>query len=106
MNQPWHESRLRSLAGRFGFEYSKTIVFTRTDPDRMSRLLHEANRAEAEAIFTPTLAHLDYPDLDTLLVEAAHLRIHSIITWNPMFTYQLDNREPRPHNLRRIIRRR
>lgn len=101
LNQPWHETQLRSLAKRFGYDHSKTIVFARTDPDRMLRLLHEAHRADAEAIFTPTLAHLDYTDLDTLLAGAAQMGIHSIITWNPTFTYQLDSREPRPHKLRR-----
>ena len=101
LNQTWHENQLRSLAKRFGYVHSKTIVFGHADPDRMARLLHEAHRADAEAIFTPTLAHLDVTDLDTLLADAAQSGIHSIITWNPLFTHQLDSREPRSHNLRR-----
>jgi hypothetical protein len=103
-NQTWHENQLRSLAKRFGYDHSKTIVFGRGEPERMPRLLYEAHRADAEAIFTPTLAHLDFTDLDALLIEAAQMGVHSIITWNPLFTHQLDSREPRSHNLRRRYR--
>lgn|GEM_PF-5741054 len=62
----WHETQCKSLARRYGYTVDRTIWFTGRDRARMSRLLHECQRHRCEAVFVPSLDHLD-PDATLLL---------------------------------------
>lgn len=59
IRQTWEEIQMRSLAARLGYNLRKTITFSAATEDRIERLLRELERHNAEAVFVPSLDHLE-----------------------------------------------
>ncbi|GAB0108377.1 hypothetical protein JMUB6875_73930 [Nocardia sp. JMUB6875] len=71
--QQWDESRIRSLAARFGYDLCKTLVLG-PDTDRpLHRVRVAVSRVGAEAVFTPSLEHFDRGRVPAELVAVADI---------------------------------
>lgn len=73
-SQNWDETRIRSLAKRYGYDLAKTIVFTAQTTDSITRLIDLTRQVNAEAIFVPHRLHLGSAVPPTL-VEACDVII-------------------------------
>ncbi|MFC4376268.1 recombinase family protein [Nocardia halotolerans] len=56
--QSWDEIRMRSLAGRLGYNLAKIITFSGRTDHPMDRLIAQARRANAEMVLVPNEDHL------------------------------------------------
>ncbi len=75
--QQWDEAQLRSLAGRLGYTYAKTVVFSAATVEPVDQLIDLARRLDLDAIVVPTRAHLDGEIPDALV------RVADVITVTP-----------------------
>jgi hypothetical protein len=57
VSQAWDETRIRSLARRFGYDLGRIVVFHARTDDPMRRLLNVVTNTEAEAVFAPSEKH-------------------------------------------------
>lgn len=80
--QQWDEAQIRSLAGRLGYNLSKTIAFSHRTDDRMRQLADAATAARADAVIVPSVDHLD-----SGVVPAALVAVTDVITVTPQHTY-------------------
>ncbi|MFG1793440.1 hypothetical protein [Nocardia sp. NPDC049149] len=81
ISQPWDETRIRSLAKRFGYELAKIVVCGSDTGQVVDTLIGAVRRIDAEAVFTPGIAHFDGAVPDELV------RICDVITVSPEETY-------------------
>ncbi|WP_040839799.1 hypothetical protein [Nocardia brevicatena] len=81
IHQQWDEAQIRNLAKRFGYDLCKTIVFDDLTEDPIGELVHAIGRAEAEALFIPSLEHFDG------IVPRTLVSIADVVTVNPAYTY-------------------
>ncbi|MFE9583280.1 hypothetical protein ACFYO1_43395 [Nocardia sp. NPDC006044] len=79
--QQWDEVLIRSLAQRFGYDLSKTVVFGAETEDTVGRLMNVARRLGADAVIVPGTAHFD-GDVPGELVQVC-----DVITVAPEYTY-------------------
>jgi hypothetical protein len=61
ISQQWHETQIRSLAKRFGYDLSRIVVFNERTDDPVQRLLNVVTNTEAEAVFAPSEDHFGGP---------------------------------------------
>lgn len=59
IRQGWDETQIRSLAGRLGYNLTKTVVFGCRTDDPVARLITAAREAEVDAVITPGITHFD-----------------------------------------------
>ncbi|CAM4262066.1 hypothetical protein NONI108955_17530 [Nocardia ninae] len=81
ISQPWHETQIRSLAKRLGYELAKTVVFGRDTEAPVDRLLEVVRSAGAEAIVVPGSEHFGGKVPERLV------RVCDVITVSPQYTY-------------------
>lgn len=81
IRQLWHEEQIRSLAKRYGYDLSKTVVFSDRTDDHTARLCAIASNLGVEAVFTPGDDHFDGR------VPAALVAVADVITVNPEETF-------------------
>lgn len=79
--QRWDENQIRSLAGRFGYSLSKTVVLSGHIDDCLDQLIDTVGKAGAEAVVSPGLAHFGG------VVPGALVGITDLITVSPLETY-------------------
>ncbi|MGW0247737.1 hypothetical protein ACWDYH_13985 [Nocardia goodfellowii] len=80
-SQQWDETQMRALAKKLGYDYAKTIVFTRCTENRLLRLIQVVERVDAEAVFVPTATHFS----DHVPPEL--IQFCDVITVSPLETY-------------------
>ncbi|WP_330255727.1 hypothetical protein OG874_14860 [Nocardia sp. NBC_00565] len=59
IRQSWDETQIRSLAGRLGYNLTKTVAFSGRTCDPVARLITMARDAHADAVITPGITHFD-----------------------------------------------
>lgn len=60
-SQTWDETRIRSLARRYGYDLSRIVAFSERTDDPAKRLLNVVANTAAEAVFAPSEKHFDGP---------------------------------------------
>ncbi|WP_405163930.1 hypothetical protein OG203_02075 [Nocardia sp. NBC_01499] len=80
-SQMWHETQIRSLARRLGYELAKTVVFGPEVDDPVTRLLTVVRSTEAEAVVVPGPEHFGGRVPDRVV------RVCDVITVSPHCTY-------------------
>lgn len=60
-SQVWHETQIRSLAKRFGYDLGRIVVFNARTDDPLRRLLIVVGKTKAEAVFVPSEEHFGGP---------------------------------------------
>ncbi|WP_433655647.1 hypothetical protein ACQPW1_32505 [Nocardia sp. CA-128927] len=81
VSQPWHETQIRSLAKRLGYELAKTVVFGPDTDEPVERLLNVVRAVEAEAVVVPSAEHFGGK------VPERVVRVCDVITVSPQYTY-------------------
>ncbi|WP_051047415.1 hypothetical protein [Nocardia asiatica] len=81
-SQAWHETQIRSLARRLGYDLTKTVVFNASTSAAVQRLINVVQELRIEAVLTPGLQHLGSGDVPKDLVAVV-----DVITVNPERTY-------------------
>lgn len=81
VRQRWDEEQIRSLADRFGYFLHKTVVFGLAVDDPVGELVCVVERADAEAVFVPSLEHFDG------CVPRALVSVADVVTVVPRYTY-------------------
>ncbi|WP_028476961.1 recombinase family protein [Nocardia sp. CNY236] len=81
VTQAWHETQIRSLASRMGYELAKTVVFGANTSEPLARLVDAVRKIDADAVIVPDLHHIG-PDVPTELVGVCE-----VITVHPHLTY-------------------
>lgn len=69
--QDWDETRIRSLAARFGYDLCKTLAFDSGTDRPVHRIKVAVSRTRAEAVFVPSADHFDGGEVPGELVQAA-----------------------------------
>ncbi|WP_405165203.1 hypothetical protein OG203_08880 [Nocardia sp. NBC_01499] len=87
ISQPWHETQIRSLAKRLGYELAKTVVFGPDIDDPVDRLLKVVRTVEAEAV-VPSAEHFGSEVPDRVV------RACDVITLSPHYTYARSSASP------------
>ena len=82
VRQPWDEDQMRSLAKRLGYNMRKIVTFTDRVYDAEGRLRNVAVQLGVDAVFVPSVAHLNGRVVPTELV-----RVVDVITVEPECTY-------------------
>ncbi|MFC9963971.1 hypothetical protein ACFVH4_06965 [Nocardia ignorata] len=80
--QRWHETQMRSLAKRLGYNLRKTVVFGPSTDDPEYRLRVVAANLGVVAVFVPGVDHFGGQNVPAQLVAVA-----SVITVEPEQTY-------------------
>ncbi|WP_040832882.1 hypothetical protein [Nocardia brevicatena] len=81
IHQQWDEAQMRALAQRFGYSLAKTIVFGEFTEDPVGELVSAVQRAGADAVFVPSLEHLDG------IAPRSLVAVADVITVSPQHTY-------------------
>ncbi|ONM50577.1 hypothetical protein [Nocardia donostiensis] len=85
VRQRWDEIRMRSLAKRLGYNLRKTITFSALSDDRISRLLDQIEREQAEAVFVPHLDHLEGEHNRVIAVADVVVDVDEVyVRWSPI----------------------
>lgn len=79
--QQWDEVLIRSLAQRFGYNLTKTVVFGAETEDVVRRLATMARGLGIDAVIIPSTAHFE-GDIPDQLVQVC-----DVITVAPEYTY-------------------
>ncbi|MFI6172968.1 hypothetical protein ACIBCN_39750 [Nocardia sp. NPDC051052] len=82
--QAWHDTQMRSLAKRLGYNLTKTVIFGADTERPIDALLNVARRTAAEAVIVPSAAHFEggtipsdltkMVDVITVMPEDTHAR--------------------------------
>lgn len=81
-NQQWDESRMRTLAARFGYRLLKTVAFSDRTVDPVERLATVIDKLGVEAVFVPGPNHFDERQIPAQIV-----RLADVVTVDPENTY-------------------
>src|SRR5262245_60467658 len=57
IRQGWDETQIRSLAGRLGYNLTKTVAFSAKTEDPVAQLVALARKMNADAVIAPGLTH-------------------------------------------------
>lgn len=57
IRQGWDETQIRSLAGRLGYNLTKTVAFSARTDDPMAQLVTLARKMNADAVIAPGVTH-------------------------------------------------
>jgi len=82
IQQTWDETQIRSLAARFGYNLTKTVVFSEHTDRPVLRLCTVVARLAVDAVFTPNAAHFDGAAIPKALTKVA-----DVVTVNDEATY-------------------
>ncbi|MFI6172101.1 hypothetical protein ACIBCN_35360 [Nocardia sp. NPDC051052] len=80
-SQPWHETQIRSLARRLGYDLAKIVVFGPDTDGPVDRLLNVVRSVGAEAVVVPGAEHFGGK------VPEGVVRVCDVITVSPQYTY-------------------
>ncbi|WP_327139745.1 hypothetical protein [Nocardia sp. NBC_01327] len=80
--QAWDENQIRHRAKQLGYDLRKTVVFNSQTEQRMHRLRVVVARTGVDAVFVPSLEHLDEDQVPATVIEVA-----AVITVSPENTY-------------------
>lgn len=81
VSQPWHETQIRSLAKRLGYDLAKVVVFGPDVDGVVDRLLSVVRNVGAEAVVVRGAEHFDGK------VPEGVVRVCDVITVSPQYTY-------------------
>lgn len=86
--QAWHETQMRSLAKRLGYNLTKTVVFGAAtgDPIGRLRMAVQYGDVEIEAVFVPDKLHFEGAEVPDDLISLC-----DVITVTPQETYARRN---------------
>ncbi|MEV6773355.1 hypothetical protein AB0N05_32455 [Nocardia sp. NPDC051030] len=83
ISQQWDETEIRRLATRYGYDFAGIVIY---DPNSgrppLARLKAQATRLDAEAVFVPSLEHLEEGEAPGSLVQKL-----DVVTVHPEETY-------------------
>ncbi|WP_405485597.1 hypothetical protein [Nocardia sp. NBC_00511] len=79
--QQWDETQMRSLAGRMGYDYRKTLVFGPDVDGKVHRLRVAVSRTGAAAVFVPSIDHFEGE------VPGEVVAVADVVTVSPVSTY-------------------
>lgn len=80
--QSWDEAEIRSTAQRFGYNLTKTVVFSEHTDSPEARLQTVVSRLDVTAVFTPGVNHFVGATVPRGLVAVAN-----VITTSDQHTY-------------------
>jgi hypothetical protein len=88
--QAWHETQMRSLAKRLGYDFAKTVVFGAStgDPIGRLRMAVQYGDVEIEAVIVPGEDHFEGGVVPDSLIQLC-----DVITVTPQETYSRSNPE-------------
>ncbi|QBS43842.1 hypothetical protein [Nocardia sp. CS682] len=81
--QAWDEAGMRSLAKRFGYTLTHTIVVAADTPEPIEALASTARRTGVDCVIVPSTEHFDGEKVPTTLT-----RLVDVITVRPVHTYE------------------
>ncbi|WP_067565845.1 hypothetical protein [Nocardia acidivorans] len=82
VQQEWDETRMRSVAGRLGYQLLKTVAFSEHTHQPIQRLINVARQLGIEAVIVPGAHHFDGREIPPELVQVV-----DVITVEPESTY-------------------
>ncbi|WP_280427196.1 hypothetical protein [Nocardia brasiliensis] len=80
--QAWDEAGIRSLAKRFGYTLTQTIVATADTPEPIVELTSTAQRHGVDVVIVPSTEHFESDKVPTDLT-----RVADVVTVRPVHTY-------------------
>ncbi|MFR9752194.1 hypothetical protein ACL02S_14325 [Nocardia sp. 004] len=81
ISQTWHETQIRSLAKRLGYDLAKTVVFGPWTDNPVVQLMNQVWDADAKAVLVPGVEHFGTE------VPAELVKLADVITVTPEVTY-------------------